>query len=237
MSIIYETSDYSKFKFIQGNRPVNNGVVYESIKEKNLLRDHPIIVNKDYQVIDGQHRLAAAEKLKLPIYYIISQDYERDDLYKCQVSKLWKLQDYCNFYIHKPEYKFVEEMRAKTKYQLHMIVECCTMGTKYSVPFKKGKLKLSQKMDVLIEKFEQMMQLTDFIKRIVGETKTLIPELRALWHIINMENYDHHRMLHKFNINLDNLKMALRFKHYVHIRETILEKVYNYKTINDNYKL
>ena len=80
MSTIYKTTDYSQFKFLPGNRKIAGNILIESILEKNKLATHPIVVSKDMFVIDGQHRLDAASSLGIPIYYIIDEDFEPDDI-------------------------------------------------------------------------------------------------------------------------------------------------------------
>jgi hypothetical protein len=73
---IYATTDYSIFKDIKGNRPVNHSKVKnitDSIREINLLEQNPIIVNDKMEVIDGQHRLYAASELQTPIFYTIKE--------------------------------------------------------------------------------------------------------------------------------------------------------------------
>ena len=75
---IYKTTDYSQFKFIKGNRPVDP----KHVKKlgKSMRKGHvpmPIVVTKKnvlfpcYVVNDGQHRLKAAEICGYPVYYMI----------------------------------------------------------------------------------------------------------------------------------------------------------------------
>jgi hypothetical protein len=72
------TTDYSKFKWTRGNRPISPGHIRECIrelKENNESQYHPITVygNGDgrYYVADGQHRIEALKHLHLPVYYIV----------------------------------------------------------------------------------------------------------------------------------------------------------------------
>ena len=74
---VEETTDYKQFKKVKGNRGyaqrhLKNLV--SSIAQNNLLQYSPIIVNDKMEVIDGQHRLAAAQSLGLPIYYVVAGD-------------------------------------------------------------------------------------------------------------------------------------------------------------------
>ena len=72
---IYQTSNYDKFTNFLGNRSVTSvksrhhiEKLMESMKKSYL--PQPIIVDENFSVLDGQHRLEAAKKLKLPIYFM-----------------------------------------------------------------------------------------------------------------------------------------------------------------------
>ncbi len=76
MSQIQKTLDYSIFKRMEGNRHLDRYHLKKltaAIKSDNQLDVHPIIVNKDFHVIDGQHRLEAAKSLGLEIFFIQSE--------------------------------------------------------------------------------------------------------------------------------------------------------------------
>lgn len=105
-----ETTDYSIFKDITSNRELNEKHVkrlMRAISSRNLLHVNPILVSNNMSVIDGQHRLEAAKRLKLPIFYI-QADLNRRDISKLNTNqKNWNLMDYINFYTLEgiPEFK------------------------------------------------------------------------------------------------------------------------------------
>lgn len=73
------STDYSIFKNAK-NRSINARRVAkkkESIEQIQL--QQPIIVNKRYEVVDGQHRFEALKELGLPVYYIVSKNWKTDD--------------------------------------------------------------------------------------------------------------------------------------------------------------
>jgi hypothetical protein len=75
MSQIQKTTDYQIFKKMDGNRHLelyHLKKLSAAIQKDNQLNVHPIIVNKDFYVIDGQHRLEVAKSLGLEIFYIQS---------------------------------------------------------------------------------------------------------------------------------------------------------------------
>lgn len=92
---VEKTTDYKKFKKIKGNRdiaPRHLKNLVTSIAEKNLLEYNPIKVNAHMEVIDGQHRLAAAQRLGVPIYYLIDPYADLNDVIRFNSNqKDWSL--------------------------------------------------------------------------------------------------------------------------------------------------
>ena len=71
------TKLYSKFTFLSGNRGVNeshiNKLVAMIVADEDWLIFNPIIVDSDFRVLDGQHRLLAAQKANARIWYNVRQ--------------------------------------------------------------------------------------------------------------------------------------------------------------------
>ncbi len=70
--VMYE-KNYSKFTLFDNNRDINETHVEEliaSMRKSGQLM--PVVVTPDKEVIDGQHRLKACEKLGIPVSYVIS---------------------------------------------------------------------------------------------------------------------------------------------------------------------
>lgn len=98
---IHSTYDLNVFKTLEGNRNINLLHVERLVKsiEENGFLKMPIIVNKNYEVIDGQHRLEAAKKSKSIIYYIIEKNYDLSTaiILNANASN-WSLLDYVKSY-------------------------------------------------------------------------------------------------------------------------------------------
>lgn len=93
---VYETADLSKFKQLKGNRPVKiSKALRDSIAKRGVLTE--IKVNRKMEVIDGQHRLAVARELGLPITYTFD-DSDIDVAELNSTSKSWKVEDYIHKY-------------------------------------------------------------------------------------------------------------------------------------------
>ena len=111
------TTNYSMFKTIDGNRRVGNTLRLEkSMKEHGVL-PVPIIVNDKFEVIDGQHRLKAAEKLGLSVPYMVYKNADIDDcILMNNTSKPWEMIDYINSYAERGYPAYVELRQLLEKY-------------------------------------------------------------------------------------------------------------------------
>ncbi|MFN5170014.1 MAG: ParB N-terminal domain-containing protein [Cyclobacteriaceae bacterium] len=99
---IQQTTDYARFRSIISNREVDKKHVRklaDSIARKNLLHIRPVICNHEMQVIDGQHRVAACQLLKQPVWFIQVDDLTKDDIALLNTAqKNWCMLDFINFY-------------------------------------------------------------------------------------------------------------------------------------------
>ena len=100
---VYVTDDYSIFNQLNGNRKVMPRHVNEIVNsiKKNGYYPVPILVDDDYNVIDGQHRLEALKQLNLPVYYVKNGFIDNDCIELNASSKNWNVIDYVKFYASK----------------------------------------------------------------------------------------------------------------------------------------
>jgi len=100
--IIQKTTDYEQFKSVTANRECDEAHVkrlVKAISEKNLLEVNPILCNENYEVIDGQHRLEAATRLKVPVYFILNSGINKRDIATINSNaKNWSVMDYINYW-------------------------------------------------------------------------------------------------------------------------------------------
>jgi hypothetical protein len=113
------TKDYSIFKEFSSNREVDpkhvNRLV-RAIEKKNLLHVNPIICDTQMRVIDGQHRLAAAQILQVEIFYIESEVDRKDISILNSNQKNWRAMDYINYYTIEGVKSFIELSRLMNKF-------------------------------------------------------------------------------------------------------------------------
>jgi hypothetical protein len=70
-----------------------------SVQAKNLMHLFPIVVNEKFEVIDGQHRLATAMRLQIPVYYLVDGNVTKADIAMVNNNrKGWAAIDFVNYY-------------------------------------------------------------------------------------------------------------------------------------------
>ena len=101
---IQSTRNYRLFGRSDRNRELavgNHKKLYASMKRYGFLRCFPVVcvrdANKHLVVKDGQHRLAFAEELGLPVHYIVV-DVDFDVAEVVGTTVTWKLKDYAQLY-------------------------------------------------------------------------------------------------------------------------------------------
>lgn len=114
------TKDYPIFREFSSNRevdPKHVNKLVKAIKKRNLLSVNPIIVDGGMRVIDGQHRLAAAEICDVEIFYDIQENITRTDIALLNSNqKNWTAMDYINFYTVEKEFSFLQLSNLINKY-------------------------------------------------------------------------------------------------------------------------
>ena len=128
--MIHNTTDFDKFTLRPDNRAekaryksnINLEHVLKlkkSIEKHNLLSCHPIVVNENYEIIDGQHRYIAAKELGVPIYYIIEKNIEFNDIVTINDTRLiWRLDDYIHYWACQGNENYVKVRKLHRKYNL-----------------------------------------------------------------------------------------------------------------------
>lgn len=96
------TKDYEIFKRAEGNRSINQenlSRIIESLEKVNLLKECPIVVNKEMEILDGQHRLEAAKSLGLEVWYIETDQENFSVMTNLNYAKkAWSIEDWVNYW-------------------------------------------------------------------------------------------------------------------------------------------
>ncbi len=242
---IQKTTDYNQFKILHGrNRNANPENLIKSIQKKNLLEEHPIICDKDLNVIDGQHRLKAAEFLQVPIFFIVSENISEEDISICQTQTPWRVEDFLKFFKDSSEdFHFIDEMQKTYSIPLHQLIRMCGPDEKSDYKkFRDGSFKLNKDKDELRNLLKNIKELIDLISHINKEenfpyrninTKTY----RALWALVRIDGYDQNRMIQQCKSYKDNVLSSIGFFLVKSIKDALISRVYNYKKSIGNLML
>jgi hypothetical protein len=158
---VKSTKDYKMFKLLSYNREVDEARVKriaEVIREDGFLV--PILITEECFVIDGQHRLRAAEDVGCMVTYI-TYHVEKDKI-PLVVSKLnatsrpWGTEQYYDMWVSlkKPIYSELENIRAKNEISFSTMFSLLTSamqekGEGYDIvrgqeKFKSGKYSMTE---------------------------------------------------------------------------------------------
>lgn len=241
MSKIEKTSDYSIFKKHENNRALSeiniNSLVF-SIKSQNLLAFRPILVNERMEVIDGQHRLEAAKRLQLEIFYQIKKDSCHEDIVLLNNNqKQWEFIDYLNYYcsLGNPEYiklrDFIKQRNLLAREAKNLLAR--TFGGFLYRKFRNGIFKFFSKeevdqVDLLISNVKSIL---DDIRRYLPSSPPFIDSYRlrtALMSIIKNPQCNFEVLRSKIAYKADSLRACATSEGYY----SMLRDIYNWKNSN-----
>ena len=97
----YKTDEYWRFKVLDGNREEINeraNKLLRSIDRVGLLYA-PILINEKWEVVDGQARLEACKRKRIPVMYIMQDGIGINECIQMNINQTnWKMVDYINSY-------------------------------------------------------------------------------------------------------------------------------------------
>lgn len=236
---VYVSNDYTKFKYLNGNRNVSE-LHIERLRQ-SFINHHlftPILVNNNYEIIDGQHRYEASKLLNLPIYFIIKNYGIIETQILNTNNKNWKKEDYLIGYckMGKPEYiKFQQFMIDFPQFKIGAAERILTNEAKGSTSMniytnnKRGRSKPFESGHFVVKDlnyaYEIARKISDY--KIYFNRYTDILFVSTLITVFKNKNYDHKKMINKLSIpNKYKLEPQATSQGY----KELLEDIYNYKS-------
>jgi hypothetical protein len=227
----YETLEYKVFEFDNRNRPINpakvNFFVEQFKKGKFYLKDFPAVINDSFVVLDGQHRIKAAEILKLPVFFKISEELEIQDVPELQLNAGWSSMDYLNAYAQQgnKDYKilksFVELYKLGVSATASLLADKMSNFGLKSLGFQTGQFKVTnfKKAELYCKR---IWEFEPYVKKNFRGTTFV----RALCTMMDNEKYDHELMMEKMMKFGTLLRPQVSSKGYLEN----LQDIYNYHT-------
>ena len=210
-NFIFSSKKYDSFNRLAGNRdidPKNVKKLTNSIKANGYKKSQPIILDEDFNIIDGQHRFRACQDLGLPVYFTIEKTDDSlkltQDLNKDQ--KNWSIIDYVKSYSERKfeDYnrllKLIQDENITTSSAIWLIKRSRNGNVQQQI--RKGTFKCSEE-DVLRARLvlNKIRELKESIPNNFPEEKKLRSVMLTdriivpLMCMMEEENYNHKRML------------------------------------------
>ncbi len=232
---VYFTTNYTIFKAIKGNRLLNESKINRIISDiksgLDMLRYYPIVVDENMNVIDGQHRLFIAKKLKTNIYYIISKKIELNSIAKINSNtEKWNNDDFINCYIvnGSKDYEILRDFKEKYQFPLSVSQYLLMFGSSERTELDGTDMKDLFQSGQFKVRFEQ--QAIDIAEKVMLFSKFKNHRSRyfivAVNKVMTIGKCNVEDIAEKYNQqDASALKMQPNYKGYL----TNLEEIVNYK--------
>jgi len=233
-----KTKNYEMFLLLEENRQINKANLNnlkKSIAVNNMLDKHPIIVNKQNKVIDGQHRLEAAKQLGVEIYYVVDmgRNVGIDEVRLLNANqRRWMLWDHICSYAAagNQNYQLLKDFSLTYNIAPSVAIKLLSGGNKGLISDGHDTRRLMEggfvipdgalrKAELFSERFLQVREALK--KASFTRTRTFISALRV---VIANEAVNYNELLHKLKLHGNAMEKREGVKEY--LRD--LEGVYNY---------
>ena len=179
---IQSSTDYDCFQLYKSNRKIISSHVDKLASDPSFFNKFPtcpIIVDKEFNIVDGQHRFFAAKKIQSPIYYIMDFDATEDDVRKRNTQmKSWKGIDYIHYFSECNEsFRFLLEMKERHEVSLSFLNAVLlklanTRQLELNYQLKEGKLKLDKYKNDISEFLDLYVPAIKRCRAIKGQKET-----------------------------------------------------------------
>jgi hypothetical protein len=224
-SQVHTTTDYFLFRSIDGNR--NKNLLHINRLKKSMAQNYlftVIIVNQNYEIIDGQHRFEVVKELGLPLHYIICSGYGLDEVHILnQNSKNWSTADYLEGYcnLKYPEYvefkKFVDKHEINN--QIAIYVLSGTENGEMIKKFNSGQFKIKD------------LKESELIMDKLHLCGAYFPQYKMRWFVYAMvrlfkkPQFEFTEFLQKLKTQPTALQVCNDVNQYI----SLIEEIYNYR--------
>jgi hypothetical protein len=225
---VHTTTDYFLFKSIEGNR--NKNLLHinrlkDSMTEKYLFT--VIIVNENYEIIDGQHRFEVIKELNLPMHYIICDGYGLNEVHLLnQNSKNWNSDDYLEAYCNLNYPHYLNYAIFKDRYKFGHSV-CMAIANNIASSANTAHVKDFYKGEFLFKDFKKACSLAEKIE-ILGqyyEGNKRRSFVLAMLQLFKNDNFEFTELLQKLKTQPTALVDCSNTTQYI----SLIEEIYNYR--------
>ena len=229
---IESTKNYDQFKFLPGNRLLDEKHVLRlitSMRQRDFLV--PIAVNSEMYVIDGQHRLEARKRLELVVPYYMIGDLGLQEVQSLNAQqKKWSIEDFTNSFIRlgNKDYEIYKWFR--DRYRLSHVESVAMLsgdelGVKnrnYSHIFALGGFKVKD-LQGAKQRAEMLEQIAPFFDHY--NQRSFVQAF--LW-LLTKKSFDFKTFLQRLEAQPTALRKCSEKDQYI----DLIEQIYNYRSPN-----
>lgn len=208
---VYVTRNYDIFKRLTGNRDIPESrisKIVESIQTIGWIHN-PIIVNEKMEVVDGQGRLTALQRLKMPVEYIIVEGIGNKECIRMNMHMVnWKLPDFVKSYAEQGNENYQRLLALMEKYaggNLNIISTAVYRVSKAKLrDIKEGTLQLTEEQyRAAVPRLEYIKPLLEKLdeKKLPGSMITL---MQTLIYYFDYPEVDKKRLAYSVEKNIYN---------------------------------
>lgn len=222
---VHTTTDYFLFKPIDGNR--NKNLLHINRLKKSMAENYlftVIIVNENYEIIDGQHRFDVIQELGLELNYIICNGYGLNEVHILNAnSKTWNSDDYLSGYCKLGYKDYLIFAEFKNKYQIGHN-ECIALLSNFANSdqtkfFFEGKFKIKN-LKRAEESIEKILMISPYY---TGVRRRAF--IGAMLQLFNNSNFEFTEFLQKLKTQPTALQDCTSVTNY----KILIEEIYNYR--------
>ena len=237
---IYETNNYAQFKILSGNRNIHKARVNKIISsiQKVGWITNPIIVNENFEIIDGQGRFTALMSLNKPVEYIIHPGAGIEECRQMNINMSnWTIDDWVDSYAKEnyPAYIYVLNLqKAYPDISLQMILSVvCTNGKRTDLKSEDKEHVKNGVLDMANIDQPRVIEILDFCSKIIKYVK-LIGGRKFLLLNAAIYAYDHSacnrdRLVYAFKKNYRQAEPCTKAEDCI----SQIENIYNFHLKTD----
>ena len=244
---VYQTSNLSIFKQIDGNRVPNLQHIKrlsDSIRV-NGMKCNPILVNERMEVIDGQHRLIAAKEAQSFVYYIIVKGYSLSEVHTLNLNqKNWSKKDFMEGYANMGIESYIKLREFMLKNTDFTFTDCISMCSNESSSasntsaqkYRSDRKQITNMKHVFEEgtwigkDFDLAQVWANKIQMVkpyyAGYNKTIF--VGSILALFKNDKFDFNEFLHKLRVQPVTMKDCADRQEC----KKLIEDIYNYKSRN-----
>jgi hypothetical protein len=229
---IFETKDYSMFKFREDNRLVNTNHVKKlagRMRERGWLSSSVVTLNGSGEVIDGQHRVKAAMSVGAPIRYKVTRGAGSDEMTDMNtLQKNWSPFDHLHKFVTKGNSNYITFDKFVRDYPMFKYTEVAmflnnNMSTIQRHVFESGLYVVKNERKGR-EWANYILELKPYFEKYY--TKSIF--VRGFIKCLLKKDFVFSEFLHKVKLRPNNLVACGTVDQYVEM----IENIYNYKRSN-----